>query len=189
MSREGVAFLRPWESGKRIPAPRRIRDVKELEFAEFYRSSRDVCLRAVLAGVGERQLAEDLVAEAFTRAWAGWAKVARHPAPRAWVVRTALNARVSWWRRRRREVALGEGHDVVQPSGEGDGGLDPSLLALLRQLPRRQREVIAFRVFLDLDTEATAKALGIAPGTVTAHLSRAVATLRGHLVPTPEAGK
>ena len=42
--------------------------------------------------------------------------------------------------------------------------------------------MIAFRVFLDLDTAATAKALGMAPGTVTAHLSRAVATLRGHLV-------
>ncbi|MFF4250863.1 sigma factor-like helix-turn-helix DNA-binding protein [Streptomyces sp. NPDC001663] len=166
--------------------------MKELEFAEFYRSSRDMCLRAVLAGVGERQLAEDLVAEAFTRAWVAWPKVARHPAPRAWVVRTALNTRISWWRRRRREVALADGHDVVVPPVT-DPGLDPALLALLRQLPRRQREVIAFRVFLDLDTEATAKALGIAPGTVTAHLARAVATLRGHLViaeakDTPEAG-
>lgn len=165
--------------------------MKELEFAEFYSSSRDVCLRAVLAGVGERQLAEDLVAEAFTRAWMAWSKVGRHPAPRAWVVRTAFNTRISWWRRRRREVAWGEGHEVVDTAA-GDPGLDPALLVLLRQLPRRQREVIAFRVFLDLDTEATAKALGIAPGTVTAHLSRAVATLRGHLVTTttdtPEAG-
>ncbi|XUL88782.1 sigma-70 family RNA polymerase sigma factor [Streptomyces galilaeus] len=163
--------------------------MKELEFAEFYSSSRDVCLRAVLAGVGERQLAEDLVAEAFTRAWVAWPKVGRHPAPRAWVVRTAFNARVSWWRRRRREVALAlddAGHDLAAPA-VAEAGLDPALLVLLRQLPRRQREVIAFRVFLDLDTEETAKALGIAPGTVTAHLSRAVATLRGHLV-TPEAG-
>jgi DNA-directed RNA polymerase specialized sigma24 family protein len=42
--------------------------------------------------------------------------------------------------------------------------------------------VVVFRVFLDLDTQATAKVLGIAPGTVTAHLSRAVTALRGHLV-------
>jgi len=53
---------------------------------------------------------------------------------------------------------------------------------VLRRLPRRQREVIVFRVFLDLDARTTAKILGIAPGTVTAHLSRAVATLRDHLV-------
>jgi DNA-directed RNA polymerase specialized sigma24 family protein len=50
--------------------------------------------------------------------------------------------------------------------------------------------VIAFRVFLDLDTKTTAKVLGIAPGTVTAHLSRAVTTLRDQLitVDSPEVG-
>jgi RNA polymerase sigma-70 factor (sigma-E family) len=154
--------------------------VKQLEFQEFYETSRDVCLRAVLAAVGDRQLAEDLVAEAYTRAWTSWRTVGRHPAPRAWVVRTALNTRVSWWRRRRREVALDGEPEIAQP--EADPGLDPALLAVLRDLPQRQREVIAFRVFLDLDTATTAKALGIAPGTVTAHLSRAIATLRDHLV-------
>ena len=174
---------------KRIAAPRRIGGVKQLEFEEFYRCSRDVCLRAVLAAVGDRQLAEDLVAEAFARAWATWPRVRRHPAPRAWIVRTALNTRVSWWRRRRHEVALGD-HDSRDAGATGSGGLDPALLAVLRQLPRRQREVIALRVFLDLDTATTAKTLGIAPGTVTAHLARAVGTLRGHLVTLnhPEAG-
>jgi len=34
------------------------------------------------------------------------------------------------------------------------------------------------RIFLDLDTETTAKVVGIAPGTVTAHLSRGLAALR-----------
>jgi hypothetical protein len=29
--------------------------VKQLEFSEFYEANRDVCLRAVLAGVGDRQ--------------------------------------------------------------------------------------------------------------------------------------
>ena len=152
-----------------------------MEFTEFYQAERDRCLRAVLAVVGDRQLAEDLVSEAFTRAWMSWSKVRRHPARRAWVVRTALNLRVSWWRRRRREVELDEAHELADTAG-GDPAVDPKLLAVLRQLPRRQREVIVFRVFLDLDTAATAQALGMARGTVTAHLSRAVTTLRGHLV-------
>jgi len=149
------------------------------EFAVFYQASRDRCLRAVLASVGDQQLAEDLVSEGFIRALMAWRKVRQHPAPGAWVVRTALNTRISWWRRRRREVPLTAGDTPALPGPEPV--MDAALLAQVRQLPLRQREVIALRVFLDLDTQATAAVLGIAPGTVGAHLSRAVATLRDHL--------
>ena len=155
--------------------------MEQLEFADFYVASRDVCLRAVLASVVDRSLAEDLVAEAFTRALMSWPKVSRHPAPRAWVVRTALNTRVSWWRKRRKDVPL-EAGAYTTAAAEPANDIDPGLLRVLRQLPRRQREVIAVRVFLDLDTRATAELLGISEGTVKAHLSRAVATLRVQLI-------
>ena len=160
----------------------RIQGVKAAEFEEFYAARRDPCLRAVFAAVGDRDLAEEAVAEAFARAWAAWPQLRRHPAPSAWIVRTALNARVSWWRRRRREVAL-EVDSAGPASAEPDGdlGLDPALLVALRRLPQRQREVLAMRVLLDLDSRSTAKALGIAEGTVTAHLARATATLRSQL--------
>ena len=74
-------------------ADRRARELKvvsneQAEFADFFRASWEPCLRAVLAVAGSPQLAEDQVAEAFARAWASWRKVRRHPAPRAWVVRT-----------------------------------------------------------------------------------------------------
>jgi RNA polymerase sigma-70 factor (sigma-E family) len=151
-----------------------------LEFAEFYGRSRDDCLRAVLASVGDMQTAEDLVAEAFARALAGWRKVRKHPAPRAWVVRTALNLNVSAWRRRRRELPI-EGHDAPAPAGSL-GPVDAELMAALQRLPARQREVVALRIFLDLDTARTAEVLGIAPGTVTAHLARAIAALRGEFM-------
>jgi RNA polymerase sigma factor (sigma-70 family) len=59
--------------------------------------------------------------------------------------------------------------------------LDAALLTALRHLPDRQREVIALRVFLDLDIDTIAVHLGIAPATVRVHLSRAVATLRHQL--------
>ncbi len=116
----------------------------EEEFTEFYRTARDGCLRAVYAACGDLALAEDLTSEAFARAYASWRKVAAHPAPRAWVVRTALNTHVSWWRRRRQEVAWDESLD---PALDGPDGpeLDARILAALRRLPRRQREVIALR--------------------------------------------
>jgi DNA-directed RNA polymerase specialized sigma24 family protein len=49
------------------------------EFAEFYRATRDSCLRAVTAVIGDRQLAEELVAEAFARAWTSWGRYAGTP--------------------------------------------------------------------------------------------------------------
>ncbi|MGN6790998.1 MAG: SigE family RNA polymerase sigma factor [Streptosporangiaceae bacterium] len=154
---------------------------QQTEFAEFFQASWEPCLRAVTAVVAGPQLAEDQVAEAFARAWISWRKVRRHPAPRAWVVRTALNTGASWWRQRRRELPLDD-HDVTA-TGELDRGLDATVLTAIWSLPRRQREVIALRIFLDLDTATIARQLGIEAGTVRMHLSRGVAALRHELTP------
>jgi RNA polymerase sigma-70 factor (ECF subfamily) len=151
------------------------------EFTEFYTSAKDDCLRIVLVSVGDRPLAEDLVAEAFTRAWMSWRKVRGHPSPRAWVVRTALNVNVSWWRRRRREV-LADGASIPPPPAPDlPPGIDAVLVSAIRALPLRQREVITLRVFFDLDTDTTAQTLGISPGTVGVHLHRALAALRAQI--------
>jgi RNA polymerase sigma factor (sigma-70 family) len=145
-------------------------------FAEFYSSAKHDCLRVVLATVRDRPTAEDLVAEAFARAWASWRKVSKHPAPRAWVVRTALNTHRSWWRRRQREFVVA---DVDVTVTETPAETDTPLMAAVLRLPLRQRQVITCRLFLDLDTAQTAQTIGIAPGTVTAHLARGIAALRG----------
>ena len=92
-------------------------------------------------------------------------------------MRTAYNLNVSWWRRRRRERPLQE-----EVAGTHlDDVSTPDSAELLGLLPERQREVLAMRVFLDLDTRQTADLLGMAQGTVTAHLHRATTTLRKQL--------
>jgi RNA polymerase sigma-70 factor (sigma-E family) len=159
---------------------------QQLDFAEFYRSAADECLRAVLVSIGDRDTARDLVDEAFARAWASWRTVSRHPAPKAWVVRTALNLSISRWRRRRREVSVPDPGSVADlPAAAGASGslVDPRIMAALARLPARQRQVVALRLIIDLDTARTAEVLGIAPGTVMAHLGRAMATLRHDLQP------
>lgn len=156
------------------------------DFAEFYLGSKDECLFTVLVSVGDRDTAQELVAEAFARAWASWRTVCKHPAPAAWVVRTALNTNISRWRRRRREVPVadpGSVADLPATDGNADSSVDPAIMAALLRLPTRQRQVVALRLFLDLDTNRTAEVLGIAPGTVQAHLGRAIAALRGDLMP------
>jgi RNA polymerase sigma factor (sigma-70 family) len=159
---------------------------QRLDFDEFYRRSVDECLRTVVVIVGDRETAQEHVDEAFARAWASWRTVSRHPAPKAWIVRTALNANVSRWRRRRREVSVPDPVAVANPtdaSGGSDGSVDPTIIAAVMRLPARQRQVVALRLILDLDTGRTAEVLGIAPGTVMAHLGRAMATLRNDLKP------
>jgi RNA polymerase sigma factor (sigma-70 family) len=157
-----------------------------MDFAEFYQGSRDECLRTVLISVGDQDTAQELVAEAFARACASWRKVGRHPAPAAWVVRTALNANISRWRRHRREVPVSDPGMVADlPASEGtaDSPVDPRIMAALMRLPARQRQVVALRLVLDLDTAHTAEVLGITPNTVMAHMTRAIAALRHDLMP------
>ena len=141
---------------------------EQMDFAEFYQNSRDDCLRAILANVGSRDTAEDLMAEGFARAWVAWRKVSRHPAPEA--------------------VLLGDDAPPDLPASSDTTGsvVDGRIMAALLRLPSRQREVFALRVLLDLDTSVTAEVLGIAPGTVTAHLARAVRKLRNELMPDEE---
>jgi RNA polymerase sigma factor (sigma-70 family) len=102
------------------------------------------------------------------------------------VVRTALNINISRWRRRRRELSVPDLSVVADlPAGDGvvDRSIDPRIKAALMRLPARQRQVVALRLLLDLDTRGTAEMLGITPNTVMAHMAQALAALRDDLVP------
>jgi RNA polymerase sigma factor (sigma-70 family) len=67
------------------------------------------------------------------------------------------------------------------PSAES-AGVDrrqrDDLVAAVRQLPQRQREVIVLRFYLDLSEEQIAGWLGVSPGSVKKHASRATTTLQ-----------
>ena len=73
-------------------------------------------------------------------------------------------------------MALGD-HDHAAATS-GNPALDTSLAGALRRLPVRQRQVIALRLLLDLDTATTAEMLGMTGSTVATHLQRAIAALR-----------
>ena len=96
------------------------------------------------------------------------------------MLRTALNLRVSWWRRRRHELPLTLDDPVSEPSF--NGGIDSRLLAALNRLPGRQREVIVLRARWISIPRRLLVVLGIAPGTVTTHLFRAATALQRQLL-------
>lgn len=155
--------------------------MSDFAFEAFYAETRDPVYRAVVLATRRPDRAEEAVAEAFARAYARWSEVSRHPNPKAWVVRVALNQFVSGWRIWQRETR--EMPDVMAVPDEARS-LDPYLLRQLWRLPLRQRQVVALRIVLDLDTAQTAAALGMAGGTVGVHLGRGLASLRAALAGT-----
>ena len=151
------------------------------DFEAFYDAARNPVYRAVVLVTRQPDRAEEATAEAFARAFARWDRLADHPNPTAWVVRTALNTFVSGWRIWRREAY---GVPDTLTASEESRSLDRYLLRQLWHLPRRQREVVALRVLLDLDARETASTLGIAEATVGVHLKRALDHLREALAGT-----
>lgn len=147
------------------------------EFAGFYSAHKDNCLRAVVASIPNEASPADLVAESFARAFERWDVVRDHPAPQAWVLRTALNLHRDEWRRSARAlrlIPLAAEPDAVNPVDL----VDRSLIRAIESLPERQRQTLVLRVLLGLSTKETAAELGIDPGTVPVHLRRALASLR-----------
>lgn len=147
-------------------------------FEDFYAASKDRVLRAVIASTGDTQDAEDCTAEAFARAYARWDELAAYRAPAAWVVRTAVNLHIDRHRRHQHTLRLlpALADDEVAPAPPQ--AIDPALLAALRGLPERQRQVVALRILLGMSGEETAQELGITTGSVGTHLHRALAALR-----------
>jgi len=155
-----------------------MRKRRDREFEQFFCSSKDQVFRALLVVTRDREIAEDAVSEAYTRALALWETVKQHAAPSAWVARSALN----YVRSAHRVTArMSSSENLPEVPVSDDPPTDPALLRRLLALPERQREVVALRIVLGLDTKQTAELLGIAEGTVTAHLFRALTRLQQEL--------
>jgi RNA polymerase sigma-70 factor (ECF subfamily) len=140
-------------------------------FAAFYTASYQRLLGQLFAVTGDLAEAENLLQEAYARAFARWAQVHAYDRPEAWVRRVALNlAAVAAKRLRRRAVALWRlGPPPVLPE------LSPELLDLhkaLRTLPLGQRQVIVLHHLVGLPVEEVARELRVPTGTVKSRLAR-----------------
>ena len=137
-------------------------------FAAFYTASYQRLLGQLFAVTGDLAEAENVLQEAYARAFARWAQVRAYDFPEAWVRRVALNLAAR--RLRRRAVALLRlGPPPTVPE------LSPELLDLhnaLRALPLGQRQVIVLHHLVGLPVEEVARELGVPTGTVKSRLAR-----------------
>ena len=156
----------------------------------------------ILGMVRNTETADELTQNTFLRAWKGLAGFRAESTLQTWLFQIALNQVRSWGRwstlRRLREVTLGtrvSGEDeeaVPDTFKDSRPDADPSRMAesaalgraleeAVQQLPPREKEVFTLRHFQEMALKDIGEVLGIAEGSVKAHLFHALEKLRRHL--------
>lgn len=153
-------------------------------YAAFYHMWYARLAAQLSAYLGSTAEAEDVVQEAFLRAWQRWQKIDGYDEPASWVRRVAWNLATSRWRRVVREakvLRLSSAREtaVLQPE-------NVALVAALRQIPPRHRQVIVMHYLADLPVADIAADLAVPRGTVLSWLHRGRAQLAVLLADTDQ---
>jgi RNA polymerase sigma factor (sigma-70 family) len=143
-------------------------------------------LRVAIVLLGPRSaVAEDVVQDAFLALFAAWPRLRDRQAVVGYLHRSVVNGVRSKQRRsvvadRYRPPAAGAAASAEETLlAASPGG---PVVAAVRALPTREREVVLLRHYLDLSERDTAEALGLRPGSVKAYSSRGLAKLRAALL-------
>ena len=159
--------------------------VDEVAIREFLHTHYPRLVAAVALACGSRPLAEDAVQEALLKAWERSERGEDIDSMNGWVTTVALNHARSGVRRilAERKARSRMPRSMAEPLSDERIDLERALSTL----PRRQREAVVLRYYLQMDTREVAGALGINEGTVKSTLSRARAALADRLgVQEPE---
>ena len=148
---------------------------------ELYQAHALGLIRLAVVMLGDRPAAEDAVQEAFCGLYRRWHHLADPAKALTYVRSSVINGCRTVLRRRRRRA--GPDASTGDPPGESAEALaligeeHRQVLAAIRRLPARQREVLVLRFYLDLDEEEIAASMRISRGTVKSTTSRALAAL------------
>lgn len=143
-------------------------------------------VRLAVLLVRDVETAEEVVQDSFVAMHGRWGRLEDPDKALAYLRQTVVNRSRSVLRHRgvRERHLRSATHGV--PAVEGpDLGERQRVLEALRQLPDRQREVLALRYYLDLSEAEIASTLGISRGAVKSHASRGATHLRTLLEEKP----
>jgi|GEM_PF-295856 len=157
-----------------------VRVRSESEFIALYESRFAELAAQVFAYTSDASEAQDLVQEAFLRAWQRWDTIGTYDEPLAWVRRVAWNLATS----RHRRVAVARRFLQRSTPPEPHPGMSPDHVALveaLRKVPEKQRRAVVLHYLGDLSVAEIAAQTGAKEGTVKSWLHRGRAELARHL--------
>ncbi|MGC4893860.1 SigE family RNA polymerase sigma factor [Micromonospora sp. DT31] len=167
------------------PPPEKALGRDVVDFDGFYQAHFRSLTLQLAAYSGDLSQAQDLVQEAFCRAFARWSRVSRYDDPLAWVRRVAWNLATSRWRRLR--TAQTWLHRQREEHVPGPGPDRVALTAALSQLPSTQRRAVVLHYLADLSVGQIAEQEGVPEGTVKSWLHRGRASLAAQLTIRSEA--
>ena len=147
------------------------------DFDGFYLATRDRLLHTLYAMTGDLAEAQDVVQEAYSRAWQRWSTVSAYDEPTAWVRTVAWRLAVSRRRKARNRITAALRLHQVSPPANEPSPDTAAIVAALRTLPDAQRRALALHYLCDLSVEAVASETGVSTGTVKSRLSRGRAAL------------
>ena len=155
-------------------------------FDDLYVRSRDRLASQLARLTGDAAEAQDLVQEAFMRAWLRWETVGGYQDPEGWVRRVAVNLAVSRWRRARRLVLRpgGSPAEVDVPAVDGDPVVAARVaeaVGALDALPDGERRALTLHHLAGWSVEDIAGSTGTPHGTVKSWLSRGRRRLAGSI--------
>lgn len=154
--------------------------VTEEEFDAFYAASYSRLVGQLYAMTGDWAEAQDVVQEAFIRAWDRRAAFELSAAPESWIRTVAWRLAVSRLRRLRRGAELLRRHRVEESVAEA-GVEHPMLVQALRGLTERQRRAVVLHHLCDLSIEDVAAETGSTVDAVKSRLARGRAALAAAL--------
>ena len=151
---------------------------------ELYRLHYAKLVRTALLIVGDLPAAQDAVQDAYVSVWRSWAKLRNTDSAAAFLRSAVLNNSRSVLRHRAVEDRHAPQAPRDAPSAEQEALArfeSTAVIAALRKLSPRQRQVIVLRHYAGLSEAEIAHVLGIRPGSVKSHATRATAALRAEL--------
>ncbi len=166
------------------PAPSAGSDARLVEIEALFRSEWRALVRLAYLLVDDVGLAEQVVQEAFLRAYRSWTGLRDVTAGPAYLRSAVLNLARSELRHRRvvRERAPLQPVEGLRPDEQVVLGEDRrAVIDAVRALRGRQRECVVLRYFVGLSEAETATELGISVGTVKSHTHRALAAIESSL--------
>jgi RNA polymerase sigma-70 factor (sigma-E family) len=147
---------------------------------DLFRAHAVTLVRVAMLLLGDQSSAEDVVQDAFFGLYRSLPKLRDRGKALPYLRTSVVNGSRSVLRARKRAVLRGVHHEPPVWSAESAAmaGEDrKALLAAVARLPRRAREVLALRYYLDLADQEIAVALGVSRTTVSSTASRALAAL------------